>query len=130
MLTTRMAAMARDFNPKILVRIGTVAFTACIILAYALYPHWVTFSHFATQWYTFIPFTFAMLIAMTELWYLSDRLHGLNELKMGANALRASAVCAGLILCVPYVGNATQKGVHDLITLLFVLFAAFGFAFI
>jgi hypothetical protein len=105
-----------------------ILFIVSITLAYVMFPHWVTLSHFVSQWYTLIPFAFAMLIAIFELWYLGARLHRNSNLRLGANALYSSAVCAALILCVPYTGRAIQKDIHNIFALLFVLFAALGFA--
>lgn len=122
-----MLTALEKFSPKSLVRNGTILFVVSIAFSYAIYPHWVTLSHFASQWYTLLPFAFAMIIAMLELWYLCSRLHKYANYRLSANALYASAVSAGLILCVPYKYGATQKDTHNFIALLFVLFAASGF---
>src|SRR6266702_1800152 len=114
-------------TPKTLVRNGTFLFVVSIAFAYALYPHWLTLSHFAEHWYTFIPFAFAMLVAALELWYLGGLLQQQARLTVGAYALRASAVCAGLIICIPYMGGPLHKSLHNIVALLFVLLAAFGF---
>ena len=113
--------------PTLLVRNGTILFAISIAFAYAIYPHWLTLSHFAEHWYTLIPFAIAMLIAVLELWYLGGRLRQYLHLGAGANALRASAVCAALVVCIPYTVN---KALHNIVALLFVLLAAFGFAVI
>lgn len=122
-----MVAILQNVSPKSLVRVGTITFTVCIAFAYALYPHWITLSDFAERWYTLIPFVLAMLVAILELWYLGHRLNRYPHFRLGAIALYASAFCACLILCVPYMGSAPQKDVHDIIALLFVVFAASGF---
>lgn len=125
-----MIDLIESSSPKSRVRSGTILFALCIAFAYAVYPHWVTLSHFAAQWYTLLPFVLAMLIAMAELWYVGSQLHRHSDLRVGANALYASAVCAGLLLLIPYMGKAYQKDAHDLIALFFVLFAASGFGLI
>lgn len=117
-------------DPKHLVRAGTILFSASIALAYALYPHWVTFSDFVGHWYTLLPFVFAMLIAIAELWYIGFALHRQPHLRGGSYALYASAACAMLIVCIPYAGTATQKDIHKLVALLFALFAAIGFVMV
>lgn len=122
--------MLENYNPRILVRNGTIAFTACIALAYALHPHWVTLSGFASRWYTLIPFVLAMFIAMFELWYVAARLRKYGRLTAAANALYVSAVCIGLVVCIPYAGTAIQKDIHNIVALVFALSAAFGFAVI
>jgi hypothetical protein len=122
--------MLENYNPKVLVRNGTIAFTACIALAYALYPHWVTLSGFAAQWYTLVPFILAMLIAMFELWYVAARLRKHGGLTAGANALYVSAVSIGLVICIPYARTAIQKDIHDIVARVFALSAALGFALI
>lgn len=93
-----------------------------------MYPHWVTLSGFATQWYTLVPFVFAMLIAVLELGIIATQLHRHNRLVIGANALYTSAVFVGFVVCIPYLGSAVQKDIHDAAALLFALSAAFGFA--
>src|ERR1700733_1470367 len=123
-----MIAILENSNPRSFVRKGTVLFASSISLAYMLSPHWVTFSHFASHWYTLVLFVIAMCVALLELWYISNKLRQYPSLSLGANALGASAVCIALILCIPYIGTSTQKSIHNLVTLLFVLFAAFGFA--
>jgi hypothetical protein len=95
-----------------------------------MYPHWIVISRFVSQWYTLPTFVIAMLIAVLELWYLASKLHRHIHFTLGANALYASALCVVLTLCIPYTGSATHKDMHNLITLLFVLFAASGFALI
>jgi hypothetical protein len=125
-----MVAILQNASPKSLVRIGTIAFTMCIGFAYALYPHWITLSDFVGRWYTLILFVIAMLIAILELWYLGRELRRHPHFQAGANTLYVSAVCACLILCVPYTGSAPQKDIHDAIGVLFVIFAASGFALI
>lgn len=112
-------------TPTLLVRNGTILFAVSIAFAYAIYPHWLTLSHFAEHWYTLIPFAIAMLVAVLELWYLGGRLRQSLHLGTGANALQASAVCAALVVCIPYTVN---KALHNIVALLFVLLAAFGFA--
>lgn len=115
-------------NPRFLIRIGTLLFSLSIAFAYAVYPHWVTLSDFAAQWYTLIPFTFAMVIAMLELWYIAAQLRQHGRLATGAVALYTSAIFVGLVVCIPYRGSAAQKDIHDATALLFALSAAFGFA--
>lgn len=122
--------MLKDTRPTLLVRSGTILFAVSIAFAYALYPHWITLSDFALRWYTLIPFIIAMFIAMFELWYIGTGLHKHSHLKAGASALDASTVCTVLILCIPYMGGAVQKDIHDAVAVLFVIFAAVGFALV
>jgi len=124
-----MVAVLENYSPRLLVRTGTIAFTVCIALAYALYPHWVTLSSFALHWYTLTPFILAMLIAMAELWYVAAKLRR-SGLTLGANALYVSGTFIGLVVCIPYVGSAIQKDIHDIVALVFALSAALGFAVI
>ena len=125
-----MIATLESYSPKLLVRNGTIAFAICIAFAYALCPHWVTLSGFALHWYTLIPFVLAMLIAMFELWYVATKLRQHNILNAGAYALHVSAVFIGLVACIPYMGTAIQKDIHDIVALVFALSAALGFALI
>lgn len=119
---------SRNFGPRLFVRTGTILFSISIAFAYSICPHWVTLSQFAAQWYTLVPFVFAMLIAMLELGYIANRLRRHGRLNAGANALYASAVFVALVVCVPYMGSAAHKDLHDIFALLFALSAAFGFA--
>lgn len=68
-----------------------------------------------------------MLIAILELWYVGSRLHRHSQLRTSAVLLHTSAVFAFLIVCVPYLGSASQKDAHDILAMLFVVFAASGF---
>jgi hypothetical protein len=115
---------------KILVRKGAILFAACITLDYVLYPHWVTFSHFATQWYTLVPFIIAIATCTTLLWSVGSKLRQFTPLRSGGTALMASAISAVFIICIPYTGAATQKSIHNTAVLLFVLLAALGIAII
>jgi hypothetical protein len=125
-----MKFVSHKLTPRLLVHIGTILFSASIALAYALYPHWVTMSHFAEHWYTLIPFVVAMLIAMLELAYIATQLHHHGGVVTGANAFYASAAFIALVICIPYLGSATQKDLHNLVALLFALSAAFGFVMV
>lgn len=113
---------------KTLIRDGAILFAVCISLSYALYPHWVTFSHFANRWYTFIPFAIAIGTCGLLLWKVGSELRRHANLRSGGTVLIASAVSASLILCVPYAGSSIQKDIHNMIALLFVLLAACGLA--
>lgn len=121
-----MIALLRRPSPRAVIHAGTVLFAASISSAYLLYPHWVTLSHFAQQWNTLVLFVFAMLVAMFELAYVAVKVRSRSPLAAGF--LYASAACLGLVVCVPYLGSATQKDLHDLFALLFALCAGAGFA--
>jgi hypothetical protein len=120
--------LVKHLGLKPLVQYGAILFIACVSFAYMLQPHWLTFSHFAAQWYTLIPFVIAMMTCAFLLWGIGWELRQHNELYIGGNALRASAIGAILIVCIPYTGSMAQKNLHNSITLLFVLLAAFGIA--
>lgn len=118
----------RYLNLRALIRDGAALFVACISLCYILYPHWVTFSHFANRWYTFIPFLIAIGVCSLLLWQTGKALRRQAELRAGGTLLVTSAVCAIFIICVPYAGSSSQKDMHNIIVLLFVLLAASGIA--
>lgn len=71
-----------------------------------------------------------MLICAVLLWRIGSELRRHAQLYKGGTALLASAASAILIICIPYTGSLTQKTVHDIIVLLFVLFAAFGIGWV
>jgi hypothetical protein len=123
-----MISRLETIRPILIVRAGILVFTLCIAFAYALYPHWVTLSDFASMRATMLLYVFAMLVATAEIYYLGSKLRRNPRLKFGANTLCASAIFAGLIVCVPYTGSNVQKDIHDAAALFFVLFAATGFA--
>ncbi len=123
-----MISKLKTFHPRLLVYIGTVLFSANIILAYVMSPHWGALSHFAEHWYTFIPFAVAMIIAMLELVYAATLLRQAGGLAVGSNTLYASAGFMALVVCIPFRGSPLQKDLHDLVALLFALSIVFGFA--
>ncbi len=119
-----MIGTFKHLTPKAFVRNGAILFTVSIACAYVLYPHWVTFSLFAGQWYTLPFFIVAMLITMLQLWYISAKLRQQVQLRFGGTVMRASAICVILVICIPYRGGLTQKSIHNAAVLLFVLLAA------
>lgn len=109
---------------------GSVALFALNMgIAYALYPHWVTFSHLALQAYTLPFFLFAMAVAIFLLWHTGKRLRT-HELHAAGIAMYISAICAAFVVFIPYTGSAAQITAHNVAALFFVLFAAGGLAWL
>lgn len=123
-----MISKLQSLHPRFVIYGGTVLFTANILLAYMLSPHWGALSHFAEHWYTFIPFAVAMIIAILELVYAAILLRQTLGMATGANALYMSAGFMALVVCIPFLGSPLQKDIHDLVALLFALSVVFGFA--
>jgi len=114
---------------KFLIRGSMVLFAVNIIVAYCLYPHWVTFSHLALQAYTLPFFLLAMAATIFLLWHTGRRLKA-QELHKAGVAMYISAACMALVVLIPYRGSETQIALHNLAALLFVLFAAGGLAWL
>ena len=118
----------KGVSPRAIIHTGTALFTLCIALAYALYPHWVTLSHFAEQWYTLIPYTAAMVVALAELGYVAHLLRQCGSLIASSNMLYASTCFIALVICIPYLGTPLQKDIHNIVALAFAVSATVGFA--
>jgi len=116
-------------NDIFLLKFCLVLFVISIGVAYAFYPHWVTFSHLALQLYTLPFFLAAMAITIFLLWHTGKRLKA-QELHKASVALYSSAVCVALVVLIPYKGSDAQIAIHNLAALLFVLFAAGGLAWL
>lgn len=114
---------------KLLIRASIVFFAVNICLAYVFYPHWVTFSHLALQFYTLPFFLLAMGTTIFLLWHTGKRLRA-QELHKAGIALYISAVCVGFVIVIPYTGSEAQIAIHNLAALLFVVFAAGGLAWL
>jgi hypothetical protein len=114
---------------KLLIRGSIVLFAICIITAYILYPHWVTFSHLALQLYTLPFFLCAMAVTVFLLLHTGKKLKS-QELHVAGTAMYLSALCMGLVVLIPCDGSETQIALHNTAALLFVLFAAIGLAWL
>lgn len=114
---------------KFLIRGSIVLFALCISVAYILYPHWVTFSHLALQLYTLPFFLCAMAVTIFLLLRVGKRLKA-QELHVAGVAMYISAACMGLVVLTPYRGSDAQIALHNTAALFFVLFAAFGLAWL
>lgn len=112
-------------NDIFLLRGSVVVFALNVGIAYALYPHWVTFSHLALQAYTLPFFLIAMFAAMFVLLHTGKRLTR-HELHKAGYAMYVSALCMGLVVLIPSYGSGLQIALHNVAALLFVLFAATG----
>lgn len=116
-------------NDKFLIRASIIFFALNISIAYALYPHWETFSHLALQAYTLPFFLLAMGITIFLLSHTGRRLRAQQLHKAGVT-MYMSAICIGLVVLIPYRGSNTQIALHNLAALLFVIFAATGLAWL
>lgn len=114
---------------KLLIRGSIVLFALCIITAYILYPHWVTFSHLALQLYTLPFFLCAVAVTIFLLVHTGKKLRA-QELHVAGTAMYLSALCMGLVVLIPYKGSGAQVALHNTAALLFVLFAAIGLAWL
>lgn len=112
-------------SDKFLIQASLGFFALNIGVAYALYPHWVTFSHLALQAYTLPFFLLAMGVTIFLLSHTGKRLRAQALHKAGVT-MYLSAACVGLVVLIPYRGSDTQIAIHNLAALLFVLFAASG----
>lgn len=116
-------------NDAFLIRASIIFFALNIGIAYALYPHWETFSHLALQAYTLPFFLLAMGVTIFLLTHTSRRLRA-QELHKAGITMYMSAICIGLVVLIPYKGSSTQIALHNLAALLFVIFAATGLAWL
>ena len=116
-------------NDEFLIRASIIFFALNICIAYALYPHWETFSHLALQAYTLPFFLFAMGVTIFLLSHTGRRLRA-QELHKAGTAMYMSAFCIGLVVLIPYKGSNAQIALHNLAALLFVIFAATGLAWL
>ena len=116
-------------NDEFLIRASIIFFALNIGIAYALYPHWETFSHLALQAYTLPFFLFAMGVTIFLLAHAGRRLRA-HELHKAGVAMYLSAMCIGLVVLIPYKGGNAQIALHNLAALLFVIFAATGLAWL
>lgn len=120
------AKLATD---RFLLRASLVFFAINILIAYVLYPHWVTFSHLALQLYTLPFFLLAMGTTIFLLWHTGKKLRA-QELHKAGVAMYISAVCIGFVVLIPYRGSDLQIALHNSAALLFVLVAAGGLAWL
>lgn len=114
---------AKLANDKFLIRASIIFFALNISVAYAFYPHWVTFSRLALQAYTLPFFLLAMGITIFLLTHTGKRLRA-QEIHEAGIAMYLSAICVGLVVLIPYRGSSTQITLHNIAALLFVLCAA------
>ena len=85
---------------KLLIRGSIALFTLCIVTAYILHPHWVTFSHLALQLYTLPFFLCAMTVTIFLLLHTGKKLKA-HDLHIAGTTMYLSAACVGLVVLIP-----------------------------